>query len=465
MARARGSAPRAPRGGGGGLPTGLLTITDAAAGRYFARHYQNSLKYVPDRRIWFEYGEGVWHDIDEPTLLQRVFDLVPVMQSRGMTASATHDLLSVPKARNVLDAAKARMARRSSEFDNEPLLLNTVNGTVELETGKLLHHKQEDALTQLAGCPYVQGSPPPPRWLKFLREIFPREDDPSKPDEELIDYLQRAIGYTLTGLMQEDVFWVLYGPTARNGKSTMLNILRELLGSYYVQTAFQTFSIRRNSEHTEALARLKGARMIAASESEVGEKLAVAKVKQFTGRDLITARYMYEGSFSFKPTGKLWLATNHTPTVDGSDSGLQARMQIIPFRVSFKGREDHGLEGALLDELESIFSWCVEGAMRYLRSGRRLHEAPATVKQETEEYMRDNDPLGQFLAERSTAAPGTRLQSKDLYNAYELWAMDYGFRAMTHRSFSSAMKERREVRSMMLDGRRFYMDIALASSK
>lgn len=465
MARARGAGRRPPRAGGGGGPGGILALSDAAAGRRFATHYAASLKYVPDRRIWFEYGDGVWHDVDEPTLLQRVFALVPILQSAGMAVTATRELLAVPKARNVLDAAKGLMSRRSSEFDNEPLLLNTVNGTVDLETGRLLPHNQQDALTQLAGCPYVPGSPPPQRWLQFLREIFPREEDPSKPDEELIDYLQRAIGYTLTGLMQEDVFWVLYGPTARNGKSTMLNILRELLGSYYVQTAFQTFSIRRNSEHTEALARLKGARMIAASESEVGEKLAVAKIKQFTGRDPITARYMYEGSFSFKPTGKLWLATNHTPTVDGSDSGLQARMQIVPFRVSFKGREDHGLEGALLDELESIFVWCVEGAEKWLKSGKRLHEAPSTVKQETEEYMRDNDPLGQFLAERAVGTPGSRLQSKDLYNAYELWAMDYGFRAMTHRSFSSAMKERREVKSMMLDGRRFYVDLAIASSK
>lgn len=318
----------------------------------------------------------------------------------------------------------------STMLDDYDNLLTVANGTVDLNTGELLAPSPIQYQTKLSNIPYYSNAQCP-RWEQFISEIFGGND-------ELIRYIQKVCGYALTGYTTEQSFWILYG-MGSNGKSTFLNVMLQITGEYGSNAPFNTFADGKNTTAGDDVARLRGQRLVMASEAGDGEHLNEARVKSVTGGDIITARFLYGKYFEFKPKFKVLLAVNHKPIIRGNDRGIWRRVKLIPFTVSFERNADKALETKLMNELPGILAWAVRGAVLWKREGM---QTPAIVIEATESYQTEMDIIGNFLEENTTLNSVLRTKSSDIYNSYQLWAEDNGLRSLSNPKFSKAMIER-----------------------
>jgi putative DNA primase/helicase len=318
-----------------------------------------------------------------------------------------------------------------ADFDQDPWLLNVANGTVDLHTGELRPHRREDLHTRLAPVAYKPKAPCP-QWLAFLARI-------TDQDEDLIGFMRRALGYSLTGDTSEQCFFLLHGSGA-NGKSTFIEVLRALLGDYARQADASTFLHKDQDTPRNDLARLAGVRFVSAVEAAAGRRLAEVLVKQITGGDTITARFLYHEHFEFDPTFKVWLAANHKPEITATDYAMWRRIRLIPFTVTIpKEEQDKRLLQKLKTELPGILAWAVEGCQEWQREG--LCE-PGGVQAATAAYQEEMDPLGSFLTERCTLSPRVQTPASDLYDAYTKWCLANGEEAMTQTAFGRRLGDR-----------------------
>lgn len=324
-----------------------------------------------------------------------------------------------------------RLSAPVSAFDHDAWLLNCANGTLDLRTGTLRAHAQGDMLTHCLPIAYDPGARAP-RWEQFLREVF-------GDDSEMIDYIHRAVGYSITGSIREQVAHICYG-TGANGKSCFLGALRKVLGPLSMQTSIETFALRDAARIPEDRARLRGARFVVASESHAGQVLDEAFIKDSTGGEPVVARQLYENSFQFEPQFKLWLATNHQPTIRGTDNGIWRRIRLIPLTRTFSEAErDPDLPAKLAAEIQGILTWAVQGCLAWQERG--LAACPA-VAAATLEYRSDSDVLGQFLAERCEFDPAASTRTAPLYAAYSRWAQEQGYHCASGKMFSEALRLR-----------------------
>jgi len=254
---------------------------------------------------------------------------------------------------------------------------------------------------------------------------------------DMIEFLQRAVGYSLTGETSEQCFFLLYG-TGANGKTTFLEVMRTILGDYAMHSPAETFMVKQNGAGIpNDLARLRGARYVTVVESDDGQRIAEPLVKMVTGGDTITARFLHREFFEFKATFKVWLATNHKPVIRGTDYAIWRRVRMIPFTVTIpEGERDKKLPEKLLSESTAILGWAIEGALLWQKRG--LAE-PDMVKAATENYREEMDPLADWLAERCVTGP--ELQGLGLYSDYEVWAKENGRRPMDGRAFARRLEE------------------------
>ncbi len=322
---------------------------------------------------------------------------------------------------------------KPEDFDRDPMLLNVGNGTLDLATGRLRPHNPNDRLAKItpinfdpaAGCPV---------WTAFIDRIMGY-----KP--ELVEFLKRASGYSLTGQTREQAFLFLYG-TGRNGKSTLANSLLALAGEYGTKVAAETLlGMRRDGGAASGdVARLAGTRLVIASELPEGAKLNESLIKDLTGQDRITARYLFRECFDFSPTFKLWLYGNHKPVIRGTDEGIWRRPRLVPFDQYISDEEvDPALPDQLLAELPGILAWAVDGSRTWAAEGLGL---PDVVRDAVAEYRSDSDLLGGFLSECCTVAPGLTAVSGHLYGRFKAWAEENGEHAMTQRAMARCLKER-----------------------
>lgn len=350
----------------------------------------------------------------------------------------------------MLEMAAPHLAIRADEFDPNPWVLNVANGTIDLRDGDVTGHRREDRITRLIPIPYAPGARCP-TWLRFLDEIFGANPDAEAcPGEGLPGFLQRAVGYCLTGDTREQALFLLHGRGA-NGKSTLLEVLRALLGDYAQQTPTETFMTKdRAGGIPNDLARLAGARFVSAVESESGRRLAEGLIKQATGGDPITARFLHREYFEFQPQFKLWLATNHKPEIRGGDDGIWRRIRLIPFDVQFADPEraspgqpvkDRTLLSRLLDgaEMQGILYWAVQGCLEWQRTGLR---EPAEVLEATASYREEMDQLGDYIAERCELAPRYCIRAGELYRDYETWCQANGLSPLSAKAFGARLTER-----------------------
>ena len=334
-----------------------------------------------------------------------------------------------------LTKSERAVAIEPSRFDTNPWLLSCLNGTIDLRSGELRPQRREDLITKLAPVEYQPGADCP-RWKAHLQRIM-------NGNQNLISFLQRALGYSITGDTSERKLFIAWGSGA-NGKSTTVELIAHVLGDYACRTPTETLLIKRDGGIPNDVARLKGARFVYASEAEEGKRLAEALIKDITGGDRVSARFMRGEWFDFQPELKLWLSTNHKPVVRGTDQAIWDRIRLIPFTVSIPEHERiprYHLMEEFEPELPGILAWLVQGCLDWQKHG--LGE-PEEVKAATREYRAEMDLLGEFLAECCEMKQIAFVRGKELYTAYTEWSVESGEKkpALSRKAMAARLTER-----------------------
>jgi putative DNA primase/helicase len=354
---------------------------------------------------------------------------------RKRHTSWAHVSESASGLRNMVKVAATEpdVAVNALDLGRDPWLLNVVNGTLDLRTGTLREHARDDLITKLAPVEY-HADARCPRWEAFLKRIT--------GDPDLEAFLRRAVGYTLTGLTDEEVIFFTYGPAA-TGKSTFLDAIRAVLGDEYARVAdFEAFLKKRGDNGVRNdLARLAGARMVIASEVQEGRSFDAATLKAITGGDRIAARYLYKETFEFKPQFALWLGANDRPAIAAHDSGMWRRMRLIPFMVTIpEGERDPALKQRLTrdpDSQAAILAWAVRGCQEWQSDGLAV---PAIVHHHTDGYRDDNDPMREWRDACCVLDPEARTLARDLEASYQRWIERNEGRRVSGQEWGSTLK-------------------------
>lgn len=428
------------------------------ARRLISRH-GDSIHYCCDRGRWYFWDGKHWAEDQTGEVVRMAKSIVDAMLEQAGEARERavadgdkaalaaakefekHALTSGNHGRIVAMLAEAQsepgVPVLYSDMDSDPWLFNCANGTIDLCSGELKRHCREDMITKLSSVEYDPDHPCP-MWKSFLTDIF-------RGDQELISFVQAACGYTLTGDTREQVFFILHG-SGSNGKSTFVNVLRDLFGDYGQKTSTDAILEKQAGSASNDVARLRGARFVSAIESSAGKRLAEALVKELTGQDPITARFLYQEYFEFIPVFKLWLACNHVPVIHGQEKGIWRRIRLIPFTVEFHDADspdgpykDNRLPDKLRAEYPGILAWVLRGCLDWQSNSL---PAATAVKAATSKLQQDMDVLGGFLSECCVFHINAQAPAKDLYQAYCKWAEDAGERVLSQRWFGLRLGER-----------------------
>lgn len=335
----------------------------------------------------------------------------------------------------IVNELQSRVSVLPGEFDAHRDLLNTPSGVVNLRTGELSPHDPTLMITRVTVAEYTNKTDCP-RWEQFLNDIF-------DGDRELIRYVQKAIGYSITASDSEQMLFFACGDGS-NGKSTFFETIAGCLGDYTANAQPQTFLVKGQSNNINSdLARLKGARLVTVPEPQEGARLDEGLVKQLTGGNRITARKLYAEEMEFKPDFKIWFETNHRPIIRGTDRGIWRRITLIPFTVTITpARVDKSLKYKLMREYSGILAWMVEGALAWQREG--LGKRPACIEDAVADYRNEMDVFSAFLSE--CTQPSGEVSSGDLYRAYVDWARESNEYVMSATKFGRECGKRFEVK-------------------
>lgn len=416
--------------------------SDVGNAECLAQLFGDDLRYCHTRKKWLLWDNSRWA-LDEDGRSYRA--MIDVVRARFQACEAIPDLDQRKKAAawcvGCESTAKLesalRSAGRSSAFtttisiwDTDHFTAAAIGATLDLRT--VVHRvvRREDFLTMQLGAAYDPEAECP-RWIRFLGEVF-------LDNTELMAYIQRAVGYCLTGDTREQKMFLCHGPGA-NGKSVFLETLAALLGDYGANAAFETFDANHRNEASNDLAVLRGKRLVTVIETEEGRRLAEARVKSVTGQDPITCRFLYGEYFTYRPTYKIWLAMNHLPQIRGTDKGIWRRIELIPFRADFEGKEDKTLAEALRGELDGILQWALEGLRQWWKRGL---DTPQAVHQATKQYREDSDQVGRWIADRCLIVSNVFLSSGAGYKNYEAWCKEVGEEPMSQNKWSRRMNEK-----------------------
>jgi putative DNA primase/helicase len=347
-----------------------------------------------------------------------------------------------------------------AELDCDPWLLNFTNGTVDLRTGELSPHRRSDWITKMVAFPYSPKADCP-RWMAFLGRIMGSHPDASEAElkrtDELIDFLQLGLGYSITGETADKAVFVAYG-SGDNGKTTLLSVVRDLLREYSVTVGLDLLTAMEESNNVSAArAKLLGARFVSSSETEEGQRLSAARLKricQGPGGEVEACR-KYENPISFPETHKLWIDANHKPELPANDAAVWNRVRLIPFTVTVpKAEQDRTLTTKLLAEGEGILRWLVEGAKRWYASG--LPE-PEAVKEATKAWREELDRLPVYLAEytKKDESKDGWVLNKNIFEAYKAWCEGNGERYLSQPKFVAQMEALKYRKDRQKEGMRW----------
>lgn len=400
------------------------------------------IRYSYNRKKWYYWTGKMWA-LDEIGEIKKYCDLVLAdMKAQAFEIDDEAEREAFLKWVNSCGNSnrKAAMITETQHLDGIPVLpdqmdayqeyLNTQNGIVNLRNGELMPHVPEFMMSKICLCEYDVSDKKPEKWLKFLNDVC-------NGDQELIRYLQKCVGYSLTGSTREQCAFFLYG-LGNNGKSTFLETISDILGTYGANAQPDTIMARRDGSGNGAnsdIARLKSARFVSTEEPSEGVRLNEGLVKQLTGGGKVTCRFLFGDEFEYEPEFKIWIATNHKPVIRGTDIGIWRRIRLIPFEVNIpKERVDKNLKYKLREEMPQILHWAVEGCMMYAREGL---EMPECVRRATAEYKSEMDLL-QAFADACVVIDYTvpdGVPANELYSAYVRWAERNNEYVMTSRKF------------------------------
>jgi putative DNA primase/helicase len=420
-------------------------MSDLGNAQRFAREHKQDLRYVAKSKKWLVWDGMRWKYDDTQQVQHRAKQTIESLYAEADALTDTGE-----KAKRIRFAIQAQAAGRiagmidlaksepgipitQNALDTDPWLLTVENGTLDLRTGTLREHRREDLITKLAPVKYDPEATCP-TWEAFLKRIM-------AGDEGLIRYIQKALGYALTGDTREQCFFILHG-TGANGKSTLTTVVAKVAGGYSQHTPTETLLVRHttNAGINNDVARLHGARMVTAAEAECNRSLAEALVKQVTGGDRVTARFLHGEFFDFVPGFKLFLAVNHRPIVKGTDHAIWRRVRLIPFVVTIpEDQQDRGLPNKLEAEQAGILRWLVEGCSAWLREGL---EAPEAVTNATTEYRNDMDSVGAFIDECCIRDPEAEVPTARLFDRYLEWCQRTAEASLSKVEFGARLGEK-----------------------
>ena len=403
--------------------------TEDALALSFTRRYHRDWRYVAGWGKWLVWDGQRWRTEDTLAATDLIRSVCRQTAVRADNPKVAAKLASAGTVGGVERLARAdrRHAATTDEWDADPWLLNTPGGVVDLKTGRMRPHERADRMTKITTA---TPSGDCPTWRQFIDEV-------TGDDKELQSYLQRMVGYALTGSTQEHALFFLYG-TGANGKSVFVNTLATILGDYATNAPMDTFMETRTDRHPTDMAGLRGARFVAAIETEQGKRWAESKLKNLTGGDKISARFMRQDFFEFFPQFKLFVAGNHKPAIRNIDEAMKRRLHLIPFTITVPPeRRDKNLQQKLLAERDGILAWAVQGCLDWQRHGRL--SPPQRVVDATEEYFEAEDALGRWLDERCVREPNAKSLTAELFNDWKQWAEASGEFVGAQRRFSDLL--------------------------
>ncbi|MHB9023450.1 MAG: phage/plasmid primase, P4 family [Armatimonadota bacterium] len=421
-------------------------MTDLGNAERLIQQHGDKLLFCTTSRSWLTWDGRRWTSDDHEAsrrLAHETARSILKQEAASATDLAARDAWvdwqrkseSASATVNMLQQAVPYLAMPARAFDTDPWLLNVLNGTLDLRTGELRPHRRDHLIRKLVPVAYDPDATAP-QWGQFLYRIF-------DGDLAMIDYIQRAVGYTLTGDVSGQSLFFMYGVGA-NGKSTFVETIMAMLGDY-TQKAPTEMLMRKAAGANNVpndLASLQGARMAVTSELDAGHRFSESRVKDITGGDTITARFLYGEFFQFTPTHKLWIYGNHKPAVAANDFGFWRRVHLIPFTVQIpEGERIKNFSERLRPQFPGILAWAVRGCQAWLGREQRL-DPPDSIRAAVEEYRSDMDKLAQFFAECCHVVPGVDVQAKTLYDRYVTWCEHNHERMLSNTAFGRELTAR-----------------------
>lgn len=415
--------------------------TDLGHARRLAAVHGHRLRFIPAWRKWFTWDGRRWQ-LDRTGEAARCAKHIAgqlMEQAKNITDEKKRDKMiqAAKKAQSAygiramleLAGTEPQIAVTPDDLDAHPHLLNTTTGVLDLTTGQVTAHDPALHLTKITGAGYNPDATAP-TFTQFLERV--------QPHQEMREFLARLLGHTLTGQVLEHLMAILYG-TGANGKTTLVEIVRKVLGDY-AATTDPGLLIDRGEAHPTGIADLFGLRLAITYETDAGRRLAEGTIKRLTGGDRVKARRMREDFWEFDPTHSITMVTNHRPIVTGDDEGIWRRLRLIPFNVVIPdGEQDGKLPERLELEADGVLAWLVAGYRQYLERG--LAE-PDSVRQATSQYRRDSDALGRFLNEHCVLNETIRVRSSALFSAWCQWCAAENLEAGTQTEFSTRLTDR-----------------------
>jgi putative DNA primase/helicase len=419
-----------------------LRDTDVYNAEQFTKKYRGKVLWCEDWKSWLIFKGGRWikdREVEIQKLAKEVildfYRQASMMDENDKERKQLikHALKSETNRaiNSMLELSKSELAILPEAFDRDIYIVNFKNGTLHLKTMEFWEHRAEDYLTKQINA-YYNPDATCPRWLEFLDKIFDH-------NQELIEFVQRAVGYSLSGDTGEDCLFILYG-TGQNGKTTFLKTLKEIWGDYAIDSPIDMLLYKDNNTIPNDIARLNGARLVMTIEAPEGRRFNETLIKKLTGRDTMTARFLHREYFEFEPTFKLWVATNHKPVVYENSLAFWRRIRLIPFTIQISDEERiPNYERILLEEREGIINWAIEGFKKWQEEGLSV---PETIKVATQEYRDDMDIIAEFIEDRCIEDRNAEATTKDLYSAYSKWCEENNEKPLTKQSFTRRLEER-----------------------
>lgn len=425
-----------------------FNLTDYGNAERLVSLYGDVIRYGPERKAWLIWDGKVWSwdmgGVGIAKLAKKTARNIYREAADEPGGDMRKELVRHARATERQARIDAMIKSAESEpgiaiavedLDTNHWLLNVANGTIDLRTGTLKPHDRANLITEILPVVYAPNATST-EWDAFLHQIFAGNAD-------LISYVKRGLGYSITGDQSEQVFFFCYG-IGFNGKSTLLNACRLVLGNYASQvppTAFMVDKIKRGGPD-EAIASLKNKRLVCSTELEGGQRLSVSLVKRMTGGEPLWCEHKFERGHSFQPTHKLWLSGNHEPVITDTTNSIWYRLKKIPFSVEIPeaDRKKGYAEYLASRHSAAVLAWLVRGCVEWRTAGS-LGE-PDIVKRAVEEYREAQDILHDYLTERCLFQKNTTIDQKSLYADYKRWAEDNDVSAIGRLTFRTRIQEK-----------------------
>jgi len=427
-----------------GPPIAEYSRNDAGAAQAFADRNADRVRFAPGIG-WLVWNGFRWERDAAGAIVQRGIELhraalreagkIEDKSTRDAAWTFANSLGNRTRISALVELAQSNPALvvKPEDLDADPWLVGCQNGTIDLKSGRFFEAERGDLITRSLGTRWEAGAECP-KWKKFLHEV-------ALGDAGLVEFMQRAIGWTLSGDTSEACFFFLYGCGA-NGKSVLSDTLASLHGDYCHRASAELFDRRHDRNKGPELAEIAGARLILASETQEGGRLDERLVKDITGGEEVRAEAKFCSGFRFGPQAKIWMSGNHRPRIAGTDEGIWRRVRLLPFEASFRDDDANPhLREELREEMPGILRWAIEGCKQWKAKGLGL---PERVKLAGEDYRNAEDDLGDFIADRIEESPeAATCPKKEVFAAYAEWAEAEGIRhPMTNKQLSRKLKDR-----------------------